>query len=154
MNDATKFFQERESRTPAFSFQWASASGAEPYNILVANAQFPNPSSLFFLPSSFVPLLDSLFLLIVDEMALQTATQEDPLTRALRPMPGETPDQRSARLEAEALAKTISTEIDEYLKKEAQKRKEHKVKLLLLGEFRVQAPAYSPHPVSMFRCWL
>ncbi|CAG8701312.1 13703_t:CDS:1, partial [Acaulospora colombiana] len=65
-------------------------------------------------------------------MALQTATQEDPLTRALRPLPEETPDQRTARLEAEALAKTISTEIDEYLRKEAQKRKEQKVKLLLL----------------------
>ena len=60
---------------------------------------------------------------------------DDPLSRMLEPVPNETAEHRAERAATEALARQISNEIDEYLKKEAHKRKDL-VKLLLLGAYR------------------
>lgn len=61
--------------------------------------------------------------------------ESDPLARALRPATNETPQERQARLEQEALSQKISDAIDEQLRKEklekAKKRQE--VRILLLG---------------------
>ncbi|KAL4254709.1 P-loop containing nucleoside triphosphate hydrolase [Abortiporus biennis] len=60
---------------------------------------------------------------------------DDPLTLALAPPPNETPDQKEARLRAEAEARKISEEIDERLKAEkAALKKKPPVKVLLLGQ--------------------
>ncbi|TFK72359.1 G-alpha-domain-containing protein [Pluteus cervinus] len=61
---------------------------------------------------------------------------EDPLTLALAPPAGETPEQRQVREAAEAEAKRRSDEIDEQIKREkdGEKRKKKPVKLLLLGQ--------------------
>jgi hypothetical protein len=53
-------------------------------------------------------------------------TSEDPLTRAL-----EAPTAGTAA--ADALARQASHEIDDWLKKEAAKRNDRQVKILLLG---------------------
>ncbi|CCA72164.1 related to guanine nucleotide-binding protein alpha-4 subunit [Serendipita indica DSM 11827] len=57
----------------------------------------------------------------------------DPLSRFLLPPPGETPEDRAARLQAEALAVQKSREIDDEIKKQAKDKKEF-VKVLLLGQ--------------------
>ncbi|KAI0699036.1 G-alpha-domain-containing protein [Cerioporus squamosus] len=61
---------------------------------------------------------------------------EDPLARVLAPPPGETADQRAARLREEAEAKRVNDEIDERIKQEraAWKRQKNMFKLLLLGQ--------------------
>jgi hypothetical protein len=59
----------------------------------------------------------------------------DPLTAALAPPSGETPQEAYARERAEARAKSISDEIDQQLKTEAIALKKKKpVKVLLLGQ--------------------
>ncbi|KAF9518162.1 hypothetical protein BS47DRAFT_1371160 [Hydnum rufescens UP504] len=62
----------------------------------------------------------------------------DPLTVALRPPPGETPDERAARLREGANAKAISDKIDEQIRLEReeinQRKKNGDVKILLLGQ--------------------
>jgi guanine nucleotide-binding protein alpha-1 subunit len=64
-----------------------------------------------------------------------TYDSEDPLTRAMAPPPGETPEERDARLAAEAEARRVSNEIDEALNKERAALKRRKVmKMLLLGQ--------------------
>ena len=62
---------------------------------------------------------------------------DDPLTLAIAPPPDETPEQREARLSAEAEARSISERIDEQLKTEKaaqRKRRSQTVKVLLLGQ--------------------
>lgn len=60
---------------------------------------------------------------------------DDPLSLALQPPPNETPDQRESRLQAEAIARRISNDIDEELKQEkAALKKRPPVKVLLLGQ--------------------
>ncbi|CAL1698353.1 unnamed protein product [Somion occarium] len=60
---------------------------------------------------------------------------EDPLSLAIQPPPNETPEQRDSRLQAEALARRISNDIDEELKAEkAALKKKPPVKVLLLGQ--------------------
>lgn len=60
---------------------------------------------------------------------------EDPLTLALAPPPNETPEEREARLKAEAEAQKISERIDEQLKAErAALRRKKPIKVLLLGQ--------------------
>lgn len=60
---------------------------------------------------------------------------DDPLTRALAPPPGETPEQRELRLSAEAEARRVSDQIDEALTRERAALKKKKVmKMLLLGQ--------------------
>lgn len=60
---------------------------------------------------------------------------DDPLTRALAPPPGETPEEREVRLNAEAEAQRVSDQIDEALSKERAAMKKKKVmKMLLLGQ--------------------
>ena len=56
----------------------------------------------------------------------------DPLSRFLLPIPGETPEDKAARLQMEALATQRSREIDDELKIHAKNKKEC-VKILLLG---------------------
>jgi hypothetical protein len=60
-----------------------------------------------------------------------TAVQasEDPLTRALEAPTAGTAESRAA----DALARQTSSEIDDWLKKEATKRNDRQVKILLLG---------------------
>lgn len=66
-------------------------------------------------------------------------SDSDPLTRALAPTAGETPQQRQERLDQEAQAKKISDAIDEQLRKEkAEKsKKKREVKILLLGTYSI-----------------
>ncbi|RPD53456.1 G-alpha-domain-containing protein [Lentinus tigrinus ALCF2SS1-7] len=61
---------------------------------------------------------------------------EDPLAKVLAPPPGETADQRAARLREEAEAKRVNDEIDERIKQEraAWKKQKNMFKLLLLGQ--------------------
>ncbi|KAI0944664.1 hypothetical protein AcW1_002324 [Taiwanofungus camphoratus] len=60
---------------------------------------------------------------------------EDPLTLALAPPPNETPEEREARLKAEAEDQKISERIDEQLKAErAALRRKKPIKVLLLGQ--------------------
>ena len=60
---------------------------------------------------------------------------DDPLTRALAPPPGETPEEREVRLYAEAEARRVSEQIDEALNRERAALKKRRVmKMLLLGQ--------------------
>ncbi|KAI6022919.1 guanine nucleotide binding protein, alpha subunit [Pisolithus microcarpus] len=61
---------------------------------------------------------------------------DDPLALALSPPPNETPEQRSAREQAEAEARKTSEAIDEQIRQEkiALKKKKKPVKILLLGQ--------------------
>ncbi|KAI0085497.1 guanine nucleotide binding protein, alpha subunit [Irpex rosettiformis] len=61
---------------------------------------------------------------------------EDPLTIAIAPPPGETEEQKQHRLQEEAEARRISDEIDQQLKEEraALKKKKKPIKVLLLGQ--------------------
>lgn len=66
---------------------------------------------------------------------LRVASLDDPLALLMIP-PNETSDQRADRLAAEQLAKRISDELDEQIKRDAgRKKKDNRVKLLLLGKF-------------------
>ncbi|TFK81584.1 G-alpha-domain-containing protein [Polyporus arcularius HHB13444] len=70
--------------------------------------------------------------------ALRASTDplaEDPFAKVLAPPPGESPDERAARLRKEAEAKRVNDEIDERLKQErAAWKKQKRFKLLLLGQ--------------------
>ena len=61
---------------------------------------------------------------------------EDPLTMAMAPPPGETEDQKADRLKREEAARAVSDRIDEELREEkAQlKKKKKPIKVLLLGQ--------------------
>ncbi|KAI5892909.1 G-alpha-domain-containing protein [Schizophyllum commune H4-8] len=63
-------------------------------------------------------------------------SQDDPLTAALQPDPGETDNERRMRVFREAEAKRISEQIDEDIRQERERMKRSKgdVKLLLLGQ--------------------
>ncbi|KAF7358433.1 hypothetical protein MVEN_00893800 [Mycena venus] len=67
---------------------------------------------------------------------MAVATDIDPLTLALQPPPGETPQAREARLQQEQEAKKRSDLIDEELNRQrnAEKKSVKSVKLLLLGQ--------------------
>lgn len=60
----------------------------------------------------------------------------DPLTLAMAPPPGETPEQRRIREEAEAEAVQVSKRIDAELKlaKAALKKRKEAVQVLVLGQ--------------------
>jgi hypothetical protein len=58
---------------------------------------------------------------------------EDPLTRALESPTAGTAESRAALHNADALARQTSNEIDDWLKKEATKRSDRQVRMLLLG---------------------
>jgi len=64
-----------------------------------------------------------------------TAVQvsDDPLTRALEAPTAGTAESRAALQHADALARQTSNEIDDWLKREATKRNDRQVKILLLG---------------------
>ncbi|CCM04111.1 uncharacterized protein FIBRA_06271 [Fibroporia radiculosa] len=63
------------------------------------------------------------------------STDDDPLTLAIAPPPNETPEEKEARLKAEAEARSVSEKIDEQLKAErAALKKKKPVKVLLLGQ--------------------
>ena len=64
------------------------------------------------------------------------ADPDDPLARALAPPPGETPQERAARLQEEEDAKRVNDEIDERIKQDRVAWRKHKsmFKLLLLGQ--------------------
>ena len=61
---------------------------------------------------------------------------DDPLTLAMAPPPGETEDERVARLKTEEAARAMSERIDEELREEkaALKKKKKPIKVLLLGQ--------------------
>lgn len=62
---------------------------------------------------------------------------DDPFERFLRPPPGETPEEKAARLEQEEEAKRINAEIEEALKAEraaSKRRRAQEVSILLLGQ--------------------
>ncbi|KAK2459334.1 hypothetical protein APHAL10511_008648 [Amanita phalloides] len=63
-------------------------------------------------------------------------SDEDPLVRAIRPSPSETPEERLIRVQREQEAKAISDTIDEELQKQAvaEKKASKAVKILLLGQ--------------------
>ncbi|TRM64319.1 guanine nucleotide binding protein, alpha subunit [Schizophyllum amplum] len=63
-------------------------------------------------------------------------SQDDPLSAAIRPDPGETDNERRLRVFQEAEAKRISEQIDEDLRQERERLRKSKgdVKLLLLGQ--------------------
>lgn len=61
---------------------------------------------------------------------------DDPLSRVLESLPNESAERRAERIAEDALARQISNEIDEYIKKEVQK-KQKVSKLLLLGAYRL-----------------
>jgi len=67
----------------------------------------------------------------------RTRADSDPLSRVLKPSAGETPQERQARLEQEALARKISDTIDEQLRKEKMEktRSRKEIRVLLLGKF-------------------
>ena len=69
---------------------------------------------------------------------------DDPLSHVLAPPPNESPEDRKARLEAEAQAKAISDRIDAELQEElrAEKKSARPIKILLLG-------MSSKHPHSL-----
>jgi guanine nucleotide-binding protein alpha-1 subunit len=60
----------------------------------------------------------------------------DPLSRALRPPPNETPQQATERMVKHKAANLVSREIDERIleDKKALERKHNAVKILLLGQ--------------------
>jgi hypothetical protein len=68
-------------------------------------------------------------------MSARSRAESDPFSHMLQPVTSETPQERQARLEQEALAKKISDAIDEQLRKEkADKEKRRpEVRILLLG---------------------
>lgn len=70
--------------------------------------------------------------------------EDDPLSRVLAPPPNETPEDREARLLAEAEAKRISDAIDEELQQQlrAEKKGPRPIKILLLGECCVPVEVY------------
>lgn len=71
---------------------------------------------------------------------------DDPLTRALAPPPGETPEERDVRLSAEAEARRVSDQIDEALNRERVALKKKKVmKMLLLGQS--ESGMYTTNPI-------
>ena len=69
----------------------------------------------------------------------------DPFSHLLKPAAGETPQERQARLEAEAQARKISDAIDEQLRKEkVEKTKSRKeIRILLLGTFTCRRDIFS-----------
>ncbi|KIP03160.1 hypothetical protein PHLGIDRAFT_16052 [Phlebiopsis gigantea 11061_1 CR5-6] len=71
---------------------------------------------------------------------------DDPLTRALAPPPGETPEARADRLRAEAAARRVSDQIDAALDTErAALKKARVMKMLLLGQSESDMQmAYTP----------
>lgn len=84
-------------------------------------------------------------------MMLTTISQpdrfEDPLSRALRPPPDETPEQREERMDAQRLAKERSRRIDERIAEDrrAYERKRHAVKILLLGASAIHIARVMSH---------
>lgn len=68
--------------------------------------------------------------------ALIPVAEDDPLARAIAPPADETPEMRTVRLQAEARAKQVSDAIDSQLlaEKQALKKKQRNVKVLLLGQ--------------------
>jgi hypothetical protein len=70
------------------------------------------------------------------DIRVASASLDDPLARAMLPSDDETPDQQRERLAAEHLARQISDEFDERIRRDAARRKnDNRVKLLLLGTF-------------------
>ncbi|KAG8978368.1 hypothetical protein FRC05_010613 [Tulasnella sp. 425] len=70
-------------------------------------------------------------------MSRASLSFEDPFERFLRPPPGETPEEKAARLQQEEEAKRINAEIEEALKAEraaSKRRRAQEVSVLLLGE--------------------
>ena len=69
-------------------------------------------------------------------MSARIRAGSDPLDHMLQPIAAETPQDRRARLEQEALAQMVSDAIDEQLRKEkAEKAKRRpEVRILLLGK--------------------
>lgn len=67
----------------------------------------------------------------------QRVSDDDPLTRAMAPPPGETLEERDLRLAAEQEAKRISDAIDDDLNRQriAEKKSPKAIKILLLGAF-------------------
>ena len=61
---------------------------------------------------------------------------DDPLTLALAPPPGETEQEKTLRLKAEEAARIISDRIDDEIREEkaAMKKKKKPIKVLLLGQ--------------------
>ncbi len=90
------------------------------------------------------------WVLHTDMYALRASTDplaEDPFAKVLAPPPGESPDERAARLRKEAEAKRVNDEIDERLKQErAAWKKQKRFKLLLLGqsESGMSLPPFPP----------
>ncbi|KAF8067667.1 guanine nucleotide binding protein, alpha subunit [Lyophyllum atratum] len=70
------------------------------------------------------------------KVPIMTLGDVDPISKALEPPPNETPDQRQARLRAEAEAKHVSDTIDEELQRQwaEKKRAPRALKVLLLGQ--------------------
>lgn len=68
--------------------------------------------------------------------ARHSTDPDDPLSRAIAPPPGESSQERAARLHREDEAKRVNDEIDERLKQERAAWKKNKAmfKLLLLGQ--------------------
>lgn len=72
-------------------------------------------------------------------MSRLSSNFDDPFEKFLRPPPGETAEEKSARLKQEEEAKRINAEIDEALKAEraaSKRRRAQEVSVLLLGESR------------------
>lgn len=70
-------------------------------------------------------------------MSRASLSFDDPFERFLRPPPGETPEEKAARLQQEEEAKRINAEIEEALKAEraaSKRRRAQEVSVLLLGE--------------------
>ncbi|KAG8954616.1 hypothetical protein FRC04_011049 [Tulasnella sp. 424] len=70
-------------------------------------------------------------------MSRASLSFEDPFERFLRPPPGETPEEKAARLQQEEEAKRINAEIEEALKAEraaSKRRRAQEVSVLLLGQ--------------------
>jgi guanine nucleotide-binding protein alpha-1 subunit len=80
------------------------------------------------------------------------SSDHDPLTAAIAPPPNETPDERAARLRAEAEARRVSEEIDEQLKQERASRRRQRpcVKVLLLGQSESGMLSCPSHPARPF----
>lgn len=73
----------------------------------------------------------------------QRISDDDPLSRAMAPPPGETFEEREQRLASEQDAKRVSDAIDEELNKQriAEKKGPKAIKILLLG---------APHSSAVF----
>lgn len=74
-------------------------------------------------------------------------SDDDPLTVAMLPPAGETPEEALARQRREAEAKRVSDAIDDELREEraAMKKRKRPVKILLLGQAESGAP-HCAHP--------